>query len=160
MLGRVSRPARLAQISIQVKGVCMMKTTTRSFTTIVTVITVLMVGEAVTFLLAALMHLGIPLGFSEPRIIPAAIVEGLCGLLLAVSTYAVVARTTWAWRAALAAHFFAVAGVLLGIIALALGAGPSTVANTIYHRVILGVLVVVLLLLATPAARAALGRRP
>jgi hypothetical protein len=137
----------------------MMKTTTRSFTTVVTVITVLMVAEAVTFLLAALLHLGIPLGFSEPHIIPAAIVEGLCGLLLAVSAYAVVARTTWAWGAALAAHLVAVVGVLLGITALALGAGPSTEANTIYHRVILGVLVVVLVVLSTPAARAALGHR-
>ncbi len=137
----------------------MMKTTTRSFTPVVTLITVLMVAEAVTFLLAALLHLGIPLGFSEPRILPAAIVEGLCGLFLAVSTYAVLARTTWAWGAALVAHLVAVAGVLLGIISLALGAGPSTVANTIYHRVILGVLVVVLVLLATPGARAALGRR-
>jgi hypothetical protein len=137
----------------------MMKTTTRSFTPIVTVITVLMVAEAVTFLLAALLHLGIPLGLSEPRIIPAAIVEGLCGLFLAVSTYAVLARATWAWGAALAVHLFAVAGVLLGIASLALGLGPSTAANTIYHRVILGVLTVVLLLLATPSARAALGRR-
>jgi hypothetical protein len=125
----------------------MMKTTTRSFTTVV------------TFLLAALLHVGIPLGFSEPRILPAAIVEGLCGLLLAVSTCALVARTTWAWGGALAAHLVAVAGVLLGIIALALGAGPSTSANTIYHRVILGVLIVVLVGLSTPAAQAALGHR-
>jgi hypothetical protein len=138
---------------------CGMKTTTGSFTTVVRVITVLMVGEALTFLLAALVHAGIPLGFSEPRIIPATIVEGLCGLFLAVSTYAVVARTRLAWGAALAAHLFAVAGVLLGIISLALGAGPSTVANTIYHRVILGVLVLVLLGLSTPAARAVLRRR-
>jgi hypothetical protein len=136
-----------------------MKTTTRSFTTVVTVITVLMVGEAVTFLLAALLHLGIPLGLSEPRIIPAAIVEGLCGLFLAVSAYAVAARTTWAWGTALAANLFAMAGVLLGITALNLGAGPSTEANTIYHWVILGVLIVVLVLLVTPGARAALGRR-
>jgi hypothetical protein len=69
--------------------------------------------------------------------------------LLAVSTYAVVARTTWAWGAA---HIVAVAGVLLGIIALALVASPSTVANIIYHRAILGVLVVVLVGLSTPAA--------
>jgi hypothetical protein len=136
-----------------------MKTTTRSWSPVVTVITVLMGAEAVTLLLAALLHLGIPLGLSEPRILPAAIVEGLCGLLLAVSTYAVVARARLAWGAALATHLVAVAGVLLGITALALGAGPSTVANTIYHRVILGVLIAVLLLLATPAARTALGRR-
>jgi hypothetical protein len=137
----------------------MMKTTTRSWSPVVTVISVLMGAEAVTFLLAALLHLGIPLGLSEPRIIPAAIVEGLCGLLLAVSTYAVVARARLAWGAALAAHLFAVAGVVLGIASLALGAGPSTVPNTIYHRVILGVLIVVLLGLSTPAARAALRRR-
>ena len=136
-----------------------MKTTTRSWSPVVTVISVLMVAEAVTFLLAALLHLGIPLGFSEPRILPAAIVEGLCGLFLAVSTYAVVARAHLAWGVALAAHLVAVAGVVLGITALALGAGPSTEANTIYHRVILGILIVVLLLLATPAARAALRRR-
>jgi uncharacterized membrane protein len=137
-----------------------METTTRSFTTVVTVISVLIVLEAITFLLATLLHLGIqfPLGFSEPRIIPAAIVEGLCGIFLAVSAYAMFAHRSWAWWGAIAAHVFAVAGVLLGITALALGAGPSTEANTIYHRVILVVLVVVLALLATPGARAALGR--
>lgn len=138
----------------------MSETKIQRWTTVVTVISVLMVIEAVTFLLAALLHLGIqfPLGFSEPRIIPATIVEGLCGIFLAVSAYGVVARKSWAWSAALAAHVFAVAGVLLGITALALGAGPSTEANTIYHRTILVVLVVVLALLATPGARAALGR--
>ncbi len=127
--------------------------------TVVTVIGVLMVLEAITFLLAAMLHLGIqfPLGFSEPQIIPATIVEGLCGIFLAVGAYAVIARKTWAWGGAIAAHVFAVAGVLLGITALALGAGPSTEANTIYHRTILVVLVVVLALLATPGARAELG---
>jgi hypothetical protein len=138
----------------------MIETATRRWTTVVTVISVLTVGEAITFLLAALLHLGIqfPLGFSEPRIIPATIVEGLCGIFLAVSAYAVFARKTWAWWGAIAAHIFAVAGVLLGITALALGAGPSTEANTIYHRVILVVLVVVLALLLTPGTRAELGR--
>jgi hypothetical protein len=136
------------------------ETTTRRWSTVVTVISVLIVGEAITFLLAALLHLGVqlPLGFTEPQIIPAAIVEGLCGLFLAVSAYAVFTRRTWAWPIAIAAHVFAVAGVLLGITALALGAGPSTEANTTYHRVILVVLVVVLVLLATPGARTTLGR--
>ena len=123
-------------------------------------ISVLIVGEAITFLLATLLHLGVPLplGISEPRIIPAAIVEGLCGLFLAVSAYAVLTHKTWAWWVAIAAHTFAVAGVLLGITALALGGGPSTEANTIYHSVILWVLIVVLALLTTPIAKAALGR--
>ena len=138
----------------------MNETTSRRWPAVVTAISVLIVGEAITFLLAALLHLGIqfPPGFAEPQIIPATIVEGLCGIFLAVSAYAVLARRTWAWPVAIAAHIFAVAGVLLGIAALALGAGPSTEANTIYHRVILAVLVVVLALLLTPWPKAAPGR--
>jgi len=138
--------------------VSMIETTTHRWSIIVTVISVLMVVETITFLLAALLHVGIqfPLGFSEPRIIPAVIVEGLCGVFLAVSAYGVFARKTWAWWVAIAAHIFALAGVLLGITALALGLGPSTETNTIYHRVILAVLVIVLVGLSTPGARAAL----
>ena len=136
----------------------MIKTTTRRWTPIVTVISVLIVAEAVTFLLAALLHIGIPipLGFSEHQIIPAAIVEGLCWLFLSVSAYAIFAHKTWAWRGAVAAHIFAVAGVLLGIYATS--RGPNDEPNFIYHRVILVVLVIVLALLVTPGARAALGR--
>jgi len=137
----------------------MSETKSNRWTTVVTVIGVLMVLEAITFLLAALLHLGIqfPLGFSAPQMIPAAIVEGLCGIFLAVGGYAVFVRKSWAWQGAVAAHVFAVAGVLLGITALALGAGPSTQVNTIYHRTILVVLVLVLALLLTPGARAELG---
>ena len=137
----------------------MSETKSNRWNTVVTVIGVLMVLEAVTFLLAAMLHLGIqfPLGFSEPQIIPATVVEGLCGIFLAVGAYAVFVRKSWAWQGAVAAHVFAVAGVLLGITALALGAGPSTQVNTIYHRTILVVLVLVLALLLTPGARAELG---
>lgn len=137
----------------------MLNTTNRNVPPIITMISLLTFAEAVTFLLAALLHLGIPLGFSEPRIIPATIVEGLCGLFLAVSAYAIIARKPWAWGTALAAHLFATAGVLLGIIVLALAPDRSTEVNTISHRVILVSLVVVLALLITRSARAALGRR-
>ncbi len=138
----------------------MIETTTHRWSIVVMVISVLMVVETITFLLAALSHLGIqfPPGFSEPRIIPASIVEGLCGVFLAVGTYGVFVRKTWAWGVAIAAQIFAVAGVLLGITTLALGFGPSTQTNTMYHRVILAVLLIVLVLLATPSARAVLGR--
>jgi hypothetical protein len=64
----------------------------------------------------------------------------------------------WAWTAALAAHAFALGGVLLGVTALALGAGPSTELNSIYHRVMLVVLVAVLALLLSPPGRTALHR--
>jgi hypothetical protein len=42
--------------------------------------------------------------------------------------------------------------------ALAVGAGPSTGLNDIYHRVMLAALAAGLVLLLTPVGRAALGR--
>jgi hypothetical protein len=115
--------------------------------------------EAGTLLMAALLHTGapIPLGpivLAEPRIIPAIIAEGLCGLLLAVAACAFFARASWAWRAAaVGAHGFAIAGVLLGTFALAVGAGPRTELNDVYHRVILLALLAGLGLLLTPAGK-------
>jgi hypothetical protein len=118
---------------------------------------------AVTFFCGALLHLGvrIPLGaavLAEPTILPAAIVESLCGLALSFGAFAVFARWNRAWTAVFAAHAFALGGVLLGVSALALGAGPSTDLNTMYHRVMLVGLVAVLVLLLTPAGRAAFRR--
>jgi hypothetical protein len=137
--------------------------TTRPRTPLATTVGILAVLYAATFFLGALLHLGvrIPLGFAvlaEPRIIPATIVEGLCGLGLAVGGYAVLAEKSWAWSAVTGAHAFALGGVLLGITALALGGGPSTELNTIYHRVMLVALVAGLVLLWTRTGRAALGR--
>ncbi len=130
---------------------------------VATAVGVLSAFYAITFLFGALLHLGgrIPLGFAvleEPGIFPAAIVESLCGLALAAAAFAVFARRRWAWTAALAAHAFALGGVLLGMAALAVGAGPSTELNTIYHRVMVVALVAVLALLASPTGRTALRR--
>src|SRR5437868_5718538 len=81
-----------------------------------------LVAAAVTFLLAAPLHLGVRLaGLAEPRIVPAAIVESLCGVCLAVAAIGVFVRATWAWPAAITAHVVSIAGVVLGIIALAAG---------------------------------------
>ena len=137
--------------------------TTRPRTPLATTVGILAVLYAATFFLGALLHLGvrIPLGFAvlaEPRIIPATIVEGLCGLGLAVGGYAVLAGKSWAWSAVTGAHAFALGGVLLGITALALGGGPSTELNTIYHRVMLVALVAGLGFLLTRVGRVALGR--
>jgi hypothetical protein len=139
------------------------ETTTRPRSMVATAVGMLAVLYAITFLLGALLHLGvrIPLGFAvlaEPRIIPATIVEGLCGLGLAVGGYAVLAGKSWAWSAVTGAHAFALGGVLLGITALALGGGPSTELNTIYHRVMLVALVAGLGFLLTRVGRVALGR--
>ena len=71
---------------------------------ITTLIGVLSAIYAATFFLGALLHLGVevPLGLAvldEPRILPATIVEGLCGLALAVAALAVFARVDRAWTA-------------------------------------------------------------
>jgi hypothetical protein len=52
--------------------------------------------EATTFFLAATAHLERPIRLGpvtllEPRIVPATIVESLCGLFIAVSVYAIFA---------------------------------------------------------------------
>ena len=130
---------------------------------IATAIGILSAVYAVTFFFGALLHLGleIPLGFAvlqEPTIAPATIVEGVCGVALAVAAVTVLTRKGWAWTAAVAAHGFALGGVVLGIAALAVGAGPTTELNTIYHRVMLVALVAMLALLISPAGRTAFRR--
>ena len=118
---------------------------------------------AVTFFCGALLHLGVRIPFgaaalAEPTILPAAIVESFCGLALSFGAFAVFARWNRAWTAVFAAHACALGGVLLGVTALALGAGPSTDLNTMYHCVMLVGLVAVLTLLLTPAGRTAFRR--
>jgi hypothetical protein len=130
---------------------------------VATAIGILSAVYAATFFFGALLHLGvrIPLGFAvleEPVILPATIVEGLCGTALAIAAFAVLASRNRAWTAATVAHAFALGGVLLGITALAVGAGPSTELNTIYHRVMVVALVAVLALLLSPVGRTALRR--
>lgn len=109
---------------------------------VTTAVCILVVVDAAVFLLAALLHLGysIPLGFAllvEPRIIPAAIVEGSSGLFFLVSAYALFADKEWSWPVTLGSHVVALAGVLLGIFSLAMGFGPRTETNDIYHMVML-----------------------
>jgi hypothetical protein len=41
------------------------------------------------------------------------------------------------WRNALITNLVALGGVLLGIAALAAGAGPRTASNDLYHRIML-----------------------
>jgi hypothetical protein len=137
--------------------------TIHSRTNVATAVGVLSVIYAGTFFFGALLHLGLRISLSfavlaEPTILPAAIVESVCGLALLFGAFAVLTRTNWAWTAAFAAHAFALGGVLLGMGALAAGAGPSTDLNTTYHRVMLVGLVAVLALLLSSAGRTALRR--
>jgi hypothetical protein len=142
----------------------MIELTTHRKPGVATAVGILSALFAATFFFGALLHLGVraPLGFAvlaEPRILPATMVESLCGLVLTGAAFAVLARSRWAWPVAFAAHAFALGGVLLGTVAIALGGGPSTDLNTVYHRGMLVALVAVLVLLLMPTVKAALLRR-
>lgn len=122
---------------------------------------VLVAVQGIALWIGAIAHTGIeiPLGFivlSEPQILPAVLVEGVCGLLLIGSSYAVFTRKAWAWYGVLIAQTVALSGVLLGITVIALGAGPHTTANALFHRAMLVLLVGGLLLVLTHAARRSL----
>jgi hypothetical protein len=97
-----------------------------------------MLANAALFVFGALQHAGVAIGLlREPKIIPAAIVETLCALVLVWGGLAK------ARRAALTGNLVAITGIAIGMVALALGAGPRTASNDIYH--------VMMMLLATAA---------
>jgi hypothetical protein len=126
-----------------------------------TVIRLLVAVISLLFLFWAPLHLGleIPLGFrvfAEPRIIPAFIVESVCGVVLAISAVALYTHRLWAWKALVTAHVLAFLGVILGMTALALGRGPRTVSNDIYHNILLILIVTNLVLLQRPSVQNAL----
>jgi hypothetical protein len=119
-----------------------------------TLLRLLMASNAALFFFGALQHAGIAIGsLHEPRIIPAAAVETMCGLFLAVGAVVVFNQSEgWiVWTA----NMFAISGVLLGMAALAMGRGPRTATNDLYHRImlILAGASLVLLLLGKTALR-------
>lgn len=128
-----------------------------------TILQVLIVFEAASLLLGSAAHLGgeIPLGvvtIDEPRIIPATIVEAICGLSLAFAGWSIFTRQRWAWTAGIGAHTIALGGVLLGVVATTLGGGPRSELNDIYHQVMIATLTAGFLLLSTTDVKVALGR--
>ena len=78
----------------------------------------LTLGEGVSFLFMSALHTRVlmPLGFSEPVIVPAVIVEGLCGAVLVIAAFGLLTGRDWRWSGAVAAQAFSLAGVLLGIV--------------------------------------------
>jgi len=114
------------------------------------VLEIIMASNAALFFFGAIQHAGVALGpFHEPRIVPASIVETLCGLSLLVGVTTIFRRSLASRRAAVVSNLVALGGVLLGIAALAVGAGPRTASNDIYHSVMLALIAAGLLILFT-----------
>jgi hypothetical protein len=114
----------------------------------------LMMANAALFFFGAVQHAGIAVGpFHEPLIVPAAIVETLCGICLVWGAAALFRNSQARWRTALIMNFVALGGVLLGIAALAVGAGPRTESNDLYHRIMLLLIGASLLILFSGRSR-------
>lgn len=101
-------------------------------------LTTLMLANAALFVFGALQHAGVAFGpLHEPVIFPASIVELICALALIWGAAAMLKRSPKASRAALTGNVIAIAGVAIGMVALAIGAGPRTASNDVYHLVML-----------------------
>jgi hypothetical protein len=103
-----------------------------------TVLACLMFANAALFFFGAVEHLGVTIGrLHEPHIIPAAIVESLCGISLVIGALFVVRFPPIPLLPPLAGNLIAIAGVVLGMAALAAGRGPRTASNDLYHHIML-----------------------
>lgn len=122
-----------------------------------TALGLVMISNATLFFFGAVQHAGISLGrIHEPKIIPAAIVETICGLFLLWGSIAIAGQFSASWKIALIGNLVALAGVLLGMAALAAGRGPRTASNDLYHRIMLVLIAAGLIILVF--ARTALRR--
>jgi len=93
-------------------------------------------------------HAGVAIGpFHEPVIVPAVIVESLCAIALPFGAVALLRKWKRSSGAALIGNLVALAGVALGMVALALGAGPRTPSNDLYHRIMLALIAAAILVL-------------
>ncbi len=102
------------------------------------VLGLLMALNVALFVFGAVQHVGFEIGhFREPVIAPAAIVESVCALSLLWGLWAVLRRSPVFPRIAFAGNLIALAGVLLGVVALAAGRGPRTVSNDRLHLAML-----------------------
>jgi len=96
----------------------------------------LMLVNTAIFVFCALQHAGVARLLHEPVIVPASIVEVLCASALSWSAVAVLGHSPKAWRGAFTGNLVAILGVVIGMVALAVGAGPRTASNDLYHRIL------------------------
>ena len=107
-----------------------------------TLITLLAV-EILLFAGASLVHAGVLIGGYEH--IQARTAEGVIAAVLALGLALCLLRPAAMRAAALAAQGFALLGTLVGVFTIAVGVGPQTLADKVFHGVLLVVLVAGLL---------------
>jgi hypothetical protein len=97
-----------------------------------------MIVEAVSFAVAARIHSGhLIAGYEHPR---ARIAETVIALVLLVGLAVTWIRPALLRPVGLAAQGFALLGTLVGLFTIAIGIGPRTLPDVLYHVVIVVVL--------------------
>jgi heme A synthase len=99
-----------------------------------------MLFEAATFAAAAAIHFGALVDGYGHR--DAGTAESVIAVVLLAGLALTWSRPPWPRRAAIGAQAFAILGVLVGLLTIAVGVGPRTVPDVAYHLGILAVLVV------------------
>ncbi len=95
--------------------------------------------EGATFVLAALVHAGAVVeGFAHRQ---ARIAESVIAIVLLGGLVLTWIAPQWTRRIGVGAQALALLGTLMGVTAIAVGVGPRTVPDIIYHIGILAVLV-------------------
>ncbi len=116
-----------------------------------TIFGVLVVCEAIVFLVAAVLHTG---SFGVSQLIPAMMGEGLCGLGCLLSAYATFMRKRWAMKNAMIVQALILLGVLLGVFTLIGFPDLDTPINLSLHAAMLVLIIIGLALLVLPCTRA------
>jgi hypothetical protein len=91
--------------------------------------------EATSFVLAGLVHFGVLAhGYEHGS---AAIAESIIGAVLLVALALTWALPAWTRTVGIVAQGFALLGTLVGAFTIAMGVGPRTVPDVVYHTAIL-----------------------
>ncbi|MGH2717437.1 MAG: hypothetical protein ACRDJU_02505 [Actinomycetota bacterium] len=117
------------------------------------------VAEALTFLIASLLHQGthIPvLNITGEKFPGAVIPEAVIGFVMLAGAVTVLAAPRRAWGIALGTHVFAAVGTAFGISVVLGGGANHPASDLIYHFTIEAVLLVMIAVLARGRSRAAL----
>ena len=108
--------------------------------------------EGASFLTAALVHFGvIARGYEHRR---AGIAESVIGVVLLGGLVLITVQPAWNRKIGFGAQGFALLGTLVGITMVAIGVGPRSVPDVIYHLAILIVLIVGLSVVARNSRKA------
>ena len=95
--------------------------------------------EAVTFVVAALIHKGFLVqGYEHAQ---AHVAESIIAAVLLGGLLLTLFVTPWTRRVALIVQGFALLGTLIGILTIIVGVGPRTVPDVVYHVAIVLVLI-------------------